>query len=135
MKRTAVYLTESKLQEMASVAWECREHAYILGNTRVGAAVMSDDGKIYAGCNVEHQFRSHDIHAEVNAISTMVASGRTELIAIVIVSEQRLFTPCGACMDWIYQFGGPSCIVAVQSEVEGKVRKFKSKDLMPHYPK
>ena len=135
MKETKrININEARLKEMARIAWKYRENAYVLGYTKVGATVMSSDGKIYGGCNVEHRFRSHDVHAEVNAITSMVASGRIELIAIVIVTERMSFTPCGACMDWIYQFGGPSCIVAIQCKPGGKIRKFRAKDLMPHYP-
>src|ERR1051325_6433694 len=86
------------LDEMARAAWEVRGRAYILGPTKVGAAAVSDDGAIFAGCNIEHRFRCHDVHAEVNAISSMVAGGRIELAAIVIVAERARFTPCGSCM-------------------------------------
>lgn len=135
MSKRVFNLTESQLKELARAAWECQERAYAFSGTKVGAAVMSSDGSIFVGCNVEHQFRSHDVHAEVNAITSMVAKGRTELIAIIIVAERELFTPCGACMDWIFQFGSSSCLVAYQSKKEGKIHKFRAKNLMPHYPK
>jgi cytidine deaminase len=125
---------EDHLSRMAAAAWECRERAYILGSTRVGAAAISRDGSVFSGCNIEHKFRCHDVHAEVNAISTMVAAGRTELAGIVIVAERTRFTPCGSCMDWIYQFGGPTCIVGFQSKHGGEIAKFRADELMPHYP-
>lgn len=135
MKQKMINVTESRLKELAQEAWECRERSYTFSGTKVGAAAMSSDGNIFVGCNVEHKFRSHDVHAEVNAITSMVATGRTKLSAIMIVAEQELFTPCGACMDWIFQFGGPSCLVTYQSKKEGKIRKFQAMNLMPHYPK
>lgn len=134
MSKNVSNLTESQLQELTEAAWRCRDRAYVLGDTRVGAAVMASDGSVFVGCNVEHHFRSHDIHAEVNAITSMVAAGRIQLTAIMIVADRELFTPCGACMDWIFQFGGPSCLVAYQSEKGGKIQKFQARDLMPYYP-
>ncbi len=98
-------ITPTQLKEMSDAAWEVRRHAYVYGPTQVGAAVMTTDGSLFVGCNAEHRFRSHDIHAEVNAIGSMVAAGHTDLIAVVVVAERERFTPCGACMDWIYQFG------------------------------
>lgn len=134
MKHEVVNLTEEQWKELARVAWDCREMAYVVGTTHVGAAVLSSEGDVFVGCNVEHHFRSHDVHAEVNAITSMVASGRKRLVAMIIVAERDRFTPCGACMDWIFQFGGPSCMVGYQSKKGGEIRIFQAKDLMPHYP-
>lgn len=130
-----INLTETQLNRLAHAAWECRERAHVLGNTKVGTAVMSSDGYIFTGCNVEHRFRCHDVHAEVNAITSMVAAGKTELVAIVIAAEKKFFTPCGSCMDWIFQFGGPSCIVGYQSKEGREIKIFRARDLMPYYPK
>jgi cytidine deaminase len=135
MRRDSFNLEKNEISKMTKEAWKAWEHAFVFGNTKVGATVMSSDGSIYSGCNVEHRFRSHDVHAEVNAITSMVTAGKTELIAIVIVAERDQFTPCGACMDWIFQFGGPSCLIAYQSERGGKIQQFLAKDLMPFYPK
>ncbi len=127
-------VNEDQLACLAAEAWKSREHAYVMGNTKVGASALSSDGSIFAGCNVEHRFRAHDIHAEVNAIASMVAAGKTELRAIVIAAERSMFTPCGGCLDWIFQFGGPSCIIACQSAPRGKIQVFRAHELMPYYP-
>jgi cytidine deaminase len=119
---------------LSSSAWDCRENGFVFGNTKVGAAVLSQNQKIYVGCNVEHRFRSHDVHAEVNAITNMIAHGEKELIAILIAAEKERFTPCGSCMDWIMQFGGPDCLVAYQQNRTGKITVYKAKELMPYYP-
>jgi cytidine deaminase len=125
---------EEKWQLLSKKAWGCIENARVLGTTRVGSAALSDQGKIYCGCNIEHRFRSHDIHAEVSAISSLVSSGSKKLLAILIVAERKQFTPCGGCMDWIFEIGGPECFVGYQSSKNGPINKYKAKDLMPHYP-
>ena len=126
---------EINWEALSKAAWECRENALIFGNTKVGAAVLSKDGMIYHGCNIEHEFRSHDIHAETNAISNMVASGRDHMIAILVVADRRRFTPCGGCMDWIFQIGHSDCLVGFQPSKDGEIKIFKAKELMPFYPK
>jgi cytidine deaminase len=88
----------------------------------------------FYGCNVEHQFRSHDVHAEVNAITTMVAAGQKQISAILIVAERTRFTPCGACMDWVFQFGYGTCLVGFQQQQGGTVEVYRADELMPHYP-
>lgn len=127
-------VAEAQLRMLTEAAWKVRENAYILGKTKVGAAAMSSSGSIFVGCNIEHRFRSHDVHAEVNAITTMVAAGHKELAVIVVAAERERFTPCGSCMDWIYQFGGAGCLVGFQPSRDAEVVIFRADELMPYYP-
>jgi cytidine deaminase len=115
-------------------AWTVRENAFILGKTKVGAAVLSENNKIYVGCNVEQRYRNHDVHAEVNAISNMISNGDKRMIAILIAAERDKFTPCGSCLDWIFQFGGENTLVAYQTSKDSKLVIYTAKELMPHYP-
>jgi len=134
MNPKATEPTSEQLKALAEAAWAVRENAYTFGHTKVGAAALSVNGEIFIGCNVEHRFRSHDVHAEVNAITSMITAGRTQLIAVVIAAERERFTPCGSCMDWIYQFGGPSCRVGYQSKPGGEITILTAEELMPYYP-
>lgn len=123
----------TRLEELAEAAWCVRERAFVFGKTKVGCALLADDGRIYVGCNVEHKFRCHDVHAEVNAISSMVAGGGCQIIAIVIAAERDHFTPCGGCMDWIIQFGSNS-VVAFQGRPGSEMVQHSAHELMPFYP-
>jgi cytidine deaminase len=134
MSDLSVELPTDRFKTLLQQAWECRDRAYIFGTTKVGAAALSDDNRVFLGCNVEHKFRSHDVHAEVNAITSMVASGCRVLRAIAVVAERDNFTPCGSCLDWIFQFGGKSCIVVCQSRQDSPPRTFRANELMPYYP-
>jgi cytidine deaminase len=120
--------------DMSALAWKCRVNAHLYGPTAVGAVALASTGRMYAACNVEHRFRCHDIHAEVNAIGQMVAHGDKELVAIVIVAERKSFTPCGGCLDWIAQFGGAHCLVAHQASPEAPVLARSVRELIPFYP-
>ena len=126
-------MNNERWEQLSCVAWEHRENARVLGKTKVGAAVLSDN-EIFGGCNIEHKFRSHDIHAEISAISSMISSGKKKLDVILVVSERDKFTPCGGCLDWIFEFGGPKCLVGYQTKKSGKITIFEAKELMPHYP-
>lgn len=122
------------LNQLANAAWAVREHAHIIGTTKVGCALLATDGTTFTGCNVEHRFRSHDVHAEVNAISSMAAHGKREIAYLVVVAERTRFTPCGACMDWIMQFAAPKCLIAFQSRRNGEFTTYLTDELMPFYP-
>lgn len=65
----------------------------------------------------------------------MIAGGEQVLVAIVVVAERDRFTPCGACMDWVWEFGGATCLVGVQNTPSGPVETLSAGELMPHYPR
>ena len=109
--------------------------AHVHGKTRVGTAVLSAQGNIFVGCNVEHSFRSHDVHAEVNALTTMVAFGEGPAVALVVVAERERFTPCGSCLDWIFELGGPATLVAFQHTPGSDIQALRADELMPHFPR
>jgi len=130
-------LVAERVEAMLDKAWEVRNNAYLLdeGRTKVGCAALSEDGEVFGGTNIQHQYRSHDIHAEVAAISALVSAGARKLVGVVVVAERELFTPCGACMDWIFQLGGPNCFVGVQSARGEAMKVYTSTELMPYYPR
>jgi cytidine deaminase len=113
---------------LTDAAWAVRDNAHLHGPTAVGVAVLSDQGNVYTGCNIEHRFRSHDIHAEVNALSAMVAAGDGPAVEIVIAADRTQFTPCGSCLDWIFELGGPKCMVKFGPSI------WYADELMPWYP-
>lgn len=127
-------MTEINWPELAITAWEARRHAHLHGPTAVGAAALSSNGNAYPGCNVEHRFRAHDVHAEVNALTNMIANGDGPASAVVIAAARDNFTPCGGCMDWIFELGGPDCLVAFSPAPGAELQILLANQLMPHYP-
>ena len=119
---------------LSNHAWASRENAYVIGNTTVGAALITADGSIFTGCNVEHRYRVQDDHAEVNAITNMVSNGYKSFIAIMVAAERKRFTPCGSCLDWIIQFAGPKCYVGYHTNKDADVVIHTAHELMPFYP-
>ncbi|HEX5323553.1 MAG TPA: cytidine deaminase, partial [Capsulimonadaceae bacterium] len=74
-------------------------------NFAVGAAVLTTDGAIYRGCNVENASYGLAICAERNAIAAAIAAGRMDFVAIAVVtSAQAPARPCGACRQVIAEF-------------------------------
>ena len=123
----------SVFNSLSAPAWTVRSNAYLIGKTAVGCALMTTSGRIFAGCNVEHRYRSHDVHAEVNAISSMAADNEREVRYLLVVADRERFTPCGACMDWIMQFATDDCLVAFQPK-DGEPTIYSTHELMPYYP-
>ncbi|MBD5657274.1 MAG: cytidine deaminase [Candidatus Eremiobacteraeota bacterium] len=123
-----------QLRLLSAEAWVVRESAFTFGSTKVGCAILTRDGKSFFGCNIEHRFRCHDIHAEVSAVSAMISSGSSSIAGVLVVAERAFFTPCGGCLDWIMQFADDDTVVAIQGEPGAALKAFTVRDLMPHYP-
>ena len=122
--------------ELARVADSVQRNALLApgGKTKVGCAAINEHGHIGSGCNLQHKYRC-DIHAEVAALASLRSSEVGRVVGILILAERDKFTPCGACMDWIFELGGPECEVAFQKNVLSKKRDvFRASHLMPHYP-
>lgn len=126
----------AKQQALSEAAWRVRNHSHLYGSTAVGCALTAADGSVIAGCNVEHRYRSHDVHAEVNTLTTMVSLGHASFVSILIAADREHFTPCGACLDWIIQFGGLDAEILVQGEPDSSAAtRYLATDLMPFYPR
>ena len=80
----------------------------------VGAAVLADSGKIYAGCNVENASYGLCNCAERTAIFTAAAAGERQLRAVAVYTPTPLPTmPCGACRQVINEFGPRALVVSI----------------------
>lgn len=127
-------ISKSNVERLSEQAWNSLASARVLGKTKVGCAALSDSGNIFSGCNIEHKFRSHDIHAEINALSTLVANGEQSCSAILVAAHRQRFTPCGACLDWIFEIGGLACMVGFQAAPDSSISWYTADELMPYYP-
>ena len=74
----------------------------------VGAAALTDDGRIVSGCNVENASYGLTLCAECGLVSQLHASGGGKLVAFACVDGQgNSLTPCGRCRQLLYEHGGP----------------------------
>lgn len=93
---------------------------------KVGAALLTADGKIYHGCNVETSSYSLTICAERNAIFKAISEGEKEFRAVAVVSSADALTPpCGACRQVLWDLAGDIDVV-LSSSKRTKVVKLKS---------
>ncbi len=94
-------------------AWEMKSKAYApYSGFSVGAAVQTQDGMVFSGCNVENSSFGLTSCAERNAIYAAVASGRTDLLVLAVAgSETDPTFPCGACRQVMKEFGIESVVI------------------------
>ncbi|MDY6915033.1 MAG: cytidine deaminase [Candidatus Cloacimonadota bacterium] len=97
---------------------------------KVGAAILTQSGKIYSGCNVENASYGLTNCAERTAIFKAVSEGERKFKHLLIyVDSDKLFTPCGACRQVINEFTHDIPITVVSNK---QSKTFSIKELLPH---
>ena len=78
----------------------------------VGAAGLTDDGRVVTGCNVENASYGLGLCAECGLVSALYASGGGRLVAVAVVDRDGSpCPPCGRCRQLLLEAGGPGCLV------------------------
>jgi cytidine deaminase len=111
-----------EMDELVDRARKAQEAAYApYSGFQVGAAVAADAG-VFSGCNVENASFGLTICAERLAAATAVAAGAKRIDAVAITSSaQRPTPPCGACRQFLYEFGPGMTVVSVGGTGERRV--------------
>lgn len=122
---------EVALRQLLAAALAVRHRAHApYSRFPVGAAVLADDGKIYAGCNVENASYPVGICAERSAIAQAVARGAKRILGAALVCEGEPL-PCGMCLQTFAEFADAEMPLLLATP-QGKERKLTLKDLLPH---
>ncbi len=121
------------LDSLFAAARAAQANAYApYSRFQVGAAVLTPQGRIYGGCNVENAAYPVGVCAEASAISAMVCAGDNRISEILVVGDgDTLVTPCGACRQRISEFSISSTRIHIAGP--GGVRhSFTPDELLPH---
>jgi cytidine deaminase len=120
--------TMTVLRERALAAMDRAYAPY--SNFHVGAALLSSDGSITEGCNVENAAYPAGICAERAAVASAVARGNRSFEALFIATEAQDPTPpCGMCRQVLEEFS-PKLLV-VSATREGKEARWSLEELLP----
>ena len=95
------------MNELRQAALAVRERAHAPYSAfKVGAALRTTSGAVFAGCNVENVAYPQGTCAEAGAIAAMVAAGEREIAAVYVVAGSPMpVTPCGGCRQKLAEFG------------------------------
>jgi cytidine deaminase len=104
---------QSQLQVLLEAAEQVSQHAYCpYSRFAVGAAVLSESGRIYVGCNIENAAYSPGVCAERTAVGNMVSAGEQRLVAVaVFTATKRPTAPCGVCRQVLFEFSRDAKVV------------------------
>ena len=120
------------LDDLFEAARQAQANAYApYSRFKVGAAIRTPDGRVFAGCNVENAAYPQSACAETGAITAMVAAGESRIADILVIGDgDALVTPCGGCRQRIREFAAPDTPVHIAGP-EGIRRSFALDELLP----
>jgi len=118
-------------QWLSMAAVECRARAHApYSKFQVGAAVLTADGEIFAGCNVENASYGLTICAERVAVGSAVAAGHKQIVAVAVATSGA-HSPCGACRQVLSEFGPAMEVILIDADDPEKTRTTTLAALLP----
>lgn len=120
-------------KKLLAEAVKARKSAYApYSGFKVGAAILTADGKIYTGCNVENASFGGTICAERTAAVKAVSEGSTKFTAIAVCASQKPVYPCGICLQFLCEFAESGDMQVICASAEGSITEtYKLSELMP----
>jgi cytidine deaminase len=125
-------LNKEECKSLIEKAEKARENAYVpYSDFKVGAAVLTVDGQVFTGCNVETASFGGTICAERTAMVKAISSGYKSFKAIAVVGKEGSFTyPCGICRQFIVEFGMNIEVIVAKTADDFKI--FTIEELLPY---
>ncbi len=120
-------------ERLFAAAEKARDRAWApYSNFPVGAAVLTEDGQIQAGCNVENASYGLSVCAERNAIGRAVGEGARKITAVAVVANTaKPCPPCGMCRQVIAEFAAPETPVRSRTPA-GEEARYTVAEILPH---
>ncbi|MBA2873337.1 cytidine deaminase [Thermaerobacillus caldiproteolyticus] len=118
--------------QLINEALSGREKAYVpYSRFQVGAAILTKEGKIYKGCNIENASYGLTNCAERTAIFKAVSEGQKKFAMMAIVADtDGPVSPCGACRQVIAEFCDPDMPI-ILANLKGNIQETTVKELLP----
>lgn len=117
---------------LVDMAREAMERAYVpYSKFRVGAALLTEDDKVYLGCNIENASFGGTNCAERTALFKAISEGNLKFKKIAIISDSTDLTyPCGICRQVLSEFGIDLEIIT--ANIHGDYKVYKLSELLPY---
>lgn len=120
------------MEELIAEAKKAMDKAYVpYSNFPVGAVLVTADGKIYHGCNVENASYTVGTCAERTAFFKAVSEGERHFSKLVVIAKtERPVPPCGACRQVISEFCSKDMKVYL-TNLKGDIQEYTVEQLLP----
>ncbi|MFP4394151.1 MAG: cytidine deaminase [Anaerolineales bacterium] len=117
-------------EDLIAAGIAARERAYApYSNYKVGAAILTEDGRVFTGCNVENAAYSLTLCAERVAVVKAISEGARAIAAVAVATENG-GPPCGSCRQVIQEFSAPDTPVFI-ARLDGHYHEHTIVQLLP----
>lgn len=137
-KNTVAGIEEIPITDLIRSAIDARKKAYApYSNYMVGAAVLTNELRIYTGCNIENAAYTPSICAERTAVSKAVSEGKRKFKAIAVAGSPKgegisqYAYPCGVCRQVLREFTDPDSFFVIVAKSETDYKVYLLKELLP----
>lgn len=118
-------------KELFRLSVKAAENSYApFSKFRVGAALLTKDGEVFTGVNVENSSYGATICAERTAFTKAISEGKIEFEAIAITGNSKTAWPCGICRQFMYEFAPD--LTVITGDDEEHLESMKLDELLPH---
>jgi len=119
------------MSSLVEAALAARNNAHApFSNFKVGAAVESDTGEIFTGCNIENATYGLTVCAERVAVFKALSEGARKFVRVAVAADtDQLTPPCGACRQILWEFCGD--VELTLANLRGNTETLRLKDLFP----
>ena len=130
-------MNNERIETLIEEAFAARKMAYTpYSHFQVGAALLTEKGGIYRGCNIENAAYTPTNCAERTAFFKAVSEGEREFEAICIVGGQNgrltdYTSPCGVCRQVMREFCNPREFLVILAVDEDHYREYRLEELLP----
>jgi cytidine deaminase len=130
---TSTPLSPQQVERLLEVARAAQSRAHApYSSFHVGAAVLDEENRVHAGCNVENAAYPLGICAEAGAIAALVVNGGRRILALLVVGDgEKLTTPCGGCRQRLRELADADTPILVADRERVRAR-FTLEQLLPH---
>ena len=127
-------LTQAEIDRLLDLAQEARDHAYApYSHYSVGAALLTAEGQVYQGCNIENAGFTPTVCAERTAFLKAIYDGHRAFRAVaVIATGEEMGFPCGVCRQVMAEFCDRDFIIVTANRDRSKVDVSTFEQLLPH---
>ncbi len=118
--------------DLIDTARAVRENAHVpYSGFKVGAAIRTASGAVFAGCNVENLAYPQGTCAEAGAIAAMCAGGERVITEIAVIADAPMpVPPCGGCRQKLREFAGPD-VAVIMATTDGAQTVMTLGELLP----
>lgn len=119
-------------RELVRIAKAAREKAYVpYSNFRVGAALLTNEGEVFTGCNIENASYGGTNCAERTALFKAISEGYKSFKKIAVIGDNEDYTyPCGICRQVLAEFGLDMEVIVANENEEYRIHKLS--ELLPY---